>query len=129
MLLLERRVFLQLLYDALPDESCIRFNAEVVDIEEHVDEVRVKLRDGTVEKADMVLGCDGVHSLVRDLMWQHANQSNQGIITTKEKTCKRTLKDPLSPFCALNASRQPFQPAGPVSLVWVHPHQRWAAAQ
>ncbi len=86
--MLERRAFLQLLYDGLLDKSCVRFNAKVIDIEECVDDVQVKLADGTVEKGDIVIGCDGVHSLVRDLMWKHANKLQPDFITAKEKTCE-----------------------------------------
>lgn len=50
--------------------------------------VEVKLSDGTIEKGDMVLGCDGVYSLMRGLMWDHANKTTTGLITAKEKTGK-----------------------------------------
>ena len=91
MLLLERRAFLQLLYDSLSEKSHVRFNAKVIDIEERFNGVEVKLADGTVEKGDIIIGCDGVHSLVRELMWKNANKSQPGFITAKEKTCKHFI--------------------------------------
>lgn len=89
--MLERRAFLQLLYDGLPEKSHVRFNAKVIDIEERFDGVEVKLADGTVEKGDIIIGCDGVHSQVRELMWKNANKSQPGFITAKEKTCKNFI--------------------------------------
>lgn len=44
------------------------------------------LENGAVERGDMVLGCDGVHSLVRQRMWDLANQKIPRIITAQEKT-------------------------------------------
>lgn len=89
LLLLERRAFLQCLYDGLPDKSYIRTGCEVRSIK-HLDSgVEVTLKDGSVEKGDMVLGCDGVHSKTRSLMWQHADATAPGLITEKEKTGER----------------------------------------
>lgn len=98
--MLERRAFLQLLWDCLSDtdKSHVRFNAKVIDIEERVDDIQVKLADGTVERGDIVLGCDGVHSLVRELMWKNANTSQPGFITAREKTCKVSFQL----FCLLS---------------------------
>ncbi|KKK22258.1 hypothetical protein P175DRAFT_0477239 [Aspergillus ochraceoroseus IBT 24754] len=76
-LLLERRQFLQILYDGLPDKSFLRLGCRVRDVTEDSDGVEVVLDDGTVERGDLVLGCDGVHSLVRQRMWELANQQNK----------------------------------------------------
>ncbi|PHH60640.1 hypothetical protein CDD81_1391 [Ophiocordyceps australis] len=87
----ERRQFLQILYDALPDKSFIKTGVAVQDIEQFPDRVQVKLCDGSVETGDMVLGCDGVHSLARTLMWEYAGKVSPGLIRAKEK---RSLKTP-----------------------------------
>lgn len=49
------------------------------------DQVQVTLFDGQIETGDIVLGCDGAHSIVRNIMWEHANKITPGIITAKEK--------------------------------------------
>lgn len=67
--LLERRRYLQILYDNLPDKSFVRTGSGVKTIENYVDGVKVTLADGTIEEADMILGCDGVNSLVRNQVW------------------------------------------------------------
>ncbi|KAI0017756.1 FAD binding domain protein [Xylariomycetidae sp. FL0641] len=86
----ERQQFLQLLYDGLPDKSYIRTSARVEDIVQHRDGVEVKLSDGSIESGDMVLGCDGVHSSTRSIMWDHATRSSPGLIQVKEKTSLKT---------------------------------------
>jgi len=43
------------------------------------DGVEVVLDDGTVERGDMVLGCDGVRSQVREKMWELASQRKKTI--------------------------------------------------
>ncbi|PHH71951.1 hypothetical protein CDD82_6243 [Ophiocordyceps australis] len=87
----ERRQFLQILYDALPDKSFIKTGVAVQEIEQFADGIQVTLSDGSVERGDMVLGCDGVHSLARTLMWQYAGKVSPGLIAAKEKRSLKTL--------------------------------------
>ncbi|KAI2617412.1 FAD binding domain protein [Hypoxylon sp. NC1633] len=87
---LERREFLQLLYDGLPDKTPIRNSIIIKDVKEVIDGVEVTLADGTVEKGDMLLGCDGVHSSMRSFMWHYANKDIPGFITDKEKNAFKT---------------------------------------
>lgn len=82
----ERREFLQTLYDNLPNKSRILLGKKVSDIKETYDGVEVLLADGTSEKGDIVIGCDGVHSLVRQKMWNNADKISPGLITVKERT-------------------------------------------
>ncbi|KAK0616592.1 hypothetical protein B0T14DRAFT_538471 [Immersiella caudata] len=87
---LERRAFLQVVYDNLPDKSKIRTSAAVKNITETTIGVEVTLADGTIEKGDIVLGCDGVHSLSRSIMWDHAAASNPAHIPKSDKTAFKT---------------------------------------
>ncbi|KAH8197653.1 hypothetical protein TruAng_008197 [Truncatella angustata] len=87
---LERQRFLQILYDGLPDKSFVKTECTVEDVAQFPDRVEVKLSTGEVETGDMVLGCDGVHSLVRNIMWDHATKTSPGLIQTKEKTSLKT---------------------------------------
>ena len=88
-LLLERRRLLRLLYDCLPDKSPVRTGADVKSITQDENGVRVQLADGTVETGDMVLGCDGVYSQVRNSMWQHAEGANTATAKSINKERKR----------------------------------------
>ncbi|KAL7952181.1 FAD binding domain protein [Trichoderma compactum] len=87
---LERQNLLQILYDGLPDKSFIRTNSGVEDVAQFTDRVEVKLKDGSVEVGDMVLGCDGVHSHMRTLSLQHAGKTSPGLIPNTEKTSLKT---------------------------------------
>ncbi|KAH8429233.1 FAD-dependent oxidoreductase [Aspergillus melleus] len=82
---LERRRFLEILYENTPDKSKIRSGTAVVDVIDHETGVKAILADGSVEEGDLVLGVDGVHSNIRNIMWRNANAAVPGLITTAEK--------------------------------------------
>ncbi|KAI9785103.1 MAG: hypothetical protein M1816_000514 [Peltula sp. TS41687] len=82
---LERRAFLQALYDELPDQSKVIERSRVIDIVESNEMVRIILADGTVHEGDLCVGTDGVHSMVREVMWKTANLSVPGLISASEK--------------------------------------------
>ncbi|KAI5923971.1 hypothetical protein F4810DRAFT_710064 [Camillea tinctor] len=86
----ERQEFLQILYDGLPDKSYIRTNARVEGIAQLQNSVEAKLSDSSTETGDMVLGCDGVHSSTRSIMWDFATRVSPGLIQVKEKTSLKT---------------------------------------
>lgn len=48
----------------------IKLNKRVEIIEHTVNGVRVLIIDGTIEEGDIVIGADGVHSIVRSQMWE-----------------------------------------------------------
>lgn len=88
LLFFERREYLQMLYDRLPDKSRIQFSKKVVDIKEFYNGVKVTSSDGTVEQGDIVIGCDGIHSFVRQKMWDRADKISPGLISIKERKGK-----------------------------------------
>ncbi|KAK0725997.1 hypothetical protein B0H67DRAFT_572071 [Lasiosphaeris hirsuta] len=87
---LERRKFLEVMYESLPDKSVVRTSAKIKEINHLADGVEVTLSDGTTERGAMVLGCDGVHSTVRSLMWDQAEATSPGLIPATEKTAFKT---------------------------------------
>ncbi|KAI0842701.1 FAD binding domain protein [Hypoxylon sp. FL0890] len=89
-LLFERREFLQLLYDTLPDKTPIRKGCGVIAVKDNASGVEVTLKDGSVEKGDIVIGADGVRSAIRSIMWENANREKPGLITVDEKTSMKT---------------------------------------
>lgn len=97
---MERREFLKILYEGLPDKSYIRTGCSIKDIKHSDDGIEVTMADGSVEKGDMVLGCDGVYSKTRSIMWDHADKISPGLITDSEKTCKPPIPFPF-PFSFL----------------------------
>jgi 2-polyprenyl-6-methoxyphenol hydroxylase-like FAD-dependent oxidoreductase len=95
-MLLERRQFLQNLYDCLPSKESIRLGCEVQDVREYEDGVEVILSDGSIERGDIVVGADGVRSPMRSIMWDHANKRKPGSIGIEEK--KSMFQELSNPF-------------------------------
>lgn len=69
-------------------------NKGVKDIQEDQDGVEVFCQDGTSERGDMVIGCDGVHSKVREIMWEKAARLAPGLITADEKKSELSNEQP-----------------------------------
>ncbi|KAJ1337160.1 FAD dependent monooxygenase [Microdochium nivale] len=90
LLFFERREFLQSLYDQLPDKSKIVNGKKVVEVLESHDGVSVLLSDGSREEGDVLIGCDGVHSFVRQNMWDQADTVSPGLISISEKKTMMT---------------------------------------
>ncbi|WP_157606537.1 FAD-dependent oxidoreductase [Saccharomonospora cyanea] len=57
------------LFEAVRDIVPIRFGTTVHTVTQSADEVEVVLSDGTSERADLLVGADGVHSGVRELVF------------------------------------------------------------
>lgn len=89
LLFFERREFLQSLYDQLPDKSKIVNGKKVVEVLESHDGVSVLLSDGSREEGDVLIGCDGVHSFVRQNMWDQADTVSPGLISISEKKSEK----------------------------------------
>ncbi|KAL8766492.1 MAG: hypothetical protein Q9194_006251 [Teloschistes cf. exilis] len=84
-LTLERREYLQVLYDELPNKSKVLTGKRVKNVVDNEEEAFVELDGGSVERGDLIVGCDGVHSTVRKAMWEIANQTIPNFITPQEK--------------------------------------------
>src|SRR6201995_2899474 len=56
------------LASAVPDE-CIKLSHKLTGLDETVDGVRVSFANGATATADAVVGADGVHSIVRDILF------------------------------------------------------------
>ncbi|KAI4174384.1 MAG: hypothetical protein LQ343_002319 [Gyalolechia ehrenbergii] len=112
----ERRAFLQAIFECFPDKSVIKTHRRVIDIIESEDGIKVVLADGTEEYGDIVVGCDGVNSIVRQAMWANAEKTVPGHITLKEK---RTLQTTYS--CLLGMAPTPVG-LGTRDMTCVHEH-------
>ena len=83
---------LEVLYRKIPDKSKIMSGKRVVNIIDNGHGVRVDFKDGSFEEGDIVIGCDGAHSVVRDAMWQLASKVSPDLIPASEKNCKPLTK-------------------------------------
>jgi FAD dependent monooxygenase len=86
LIIFDRQKCVTHLYEGLPDKSKIRTSARVDRIEHTETGVKVYLDDGTFEEGDIVIGADGVHSRVRQLMWDYAAESAPGTIPETDKS-------------------------------------------
>nr|AFO69308.1 FAD dependent monooxygenase [Aciculosporium take] len=69
---LERQKFLQILYDKLKGKKHIHTGKKVVAVlDDGHEKAVVKTLDGSEYAADLVVGADGVHSIVRSEIWRH----------------------------------------------------------
>jgi salicylate hydroxylase/6-hydroxynicotinate 3-monooxygenase len=59
------------LASAVPDE-CVRLSHKVTGLDETADGVRLTFANGATAVADAVVGADGVHSVVRDMLFGHS---------------------------------------------------------
>lgn len=70
-LLFHRAKLLEMLYETLQGkEGRVHVSKKLNDIETHETGVRVSCADGTVFEGSIVIGCDGVHSAVRQKMYE-----------------------------------------------------------
>src|SRR3954470_19941134 len=67
------------LASALPDEH-VRLNHKLVGLDDVADGVRLTFADGATAIADAVIGADGVHSVVRDILFDTAPVNYTGRI-------------------------------------------------
>ncbi|HYZ67143.1 MAG TPA: NAD(P)/FAD-dependent oxidoreductase [Mycobacterium sp.] len=62
-----RRVVLERLLDGFPGDR-IRYNCRAVDVVTTHDGVRVEFENGSVAEGDLLIGADGLHSKIRDIV-------------------------------------------------------------
>lgn len=78
--------------DCLPENALVKTQQRISRIIQDDEGIRVVLADGTVEKGDIVVGCDGVNSIVRHAIWAHANEAVPNYITSTEKRSKSRIR-------------------------------------
>lgn len=83
---IKRQQFLNILYSRFEDKSRIHKNKKVIEICQDRSDVSVMTADGTTYRGDLVVGADGVHSVVRSEMWRIGNLEQPGFITEEEKS-------------------------------------------
>jgi FAD-dependent urate hydroxylase len=80
-----RRVLLDRVLDGFPADR-IRYNSRAVSVIPKPDGVQVEFEDGSCAEGDVLIGADGMHSVVRDVVGAHPPESTgwcswQGLVT------------------------------------------------
>lgn len=76
---LHRAQFQRLLFDALP-AGRVHLGRGVVGATENADGVRIEFADGSRTRADLLIGADGIHSVVQRLVGPPAEPVSEGIM-------------------------------------------------
>jgi FAD dependent monooxygenase len=74
----EREELLKVLYDNIPDKENIHTSQQVTDLEIGEKLIAVKTKNGRVWRAPIVVGADGIHSMVRKHIWKDIDQGTNG---------------------------------------------------
>lgn len=82
---LDRQLVLEILYKHVEDKSKILTNKRVSNVEHTTQSVTVNCTDGTSYEGDIIVGADGVYSVVRQEMWRVTDREDPGLITEEEK--------------------------------------------
>ncbi|KAL4800038.1 FAD/NAD(P)-binding domain-containing protein [Aspergillus venezuelensis] len=80
---IERQLFLDVFFAKFKDKSRIHLGAKVAEVCHTSSGVSVQIVDGTTYTGDLVVGADGVHSIVRSEMWRIGNAEQLGFISEK----------------------------------------------
>ncbi|WP_345950053.1 FAD-dependent monooxygenase [Mucilaginibacter sp. PAMB04274] len=64
---IERDELLNMIFDAVKDEVDFIFNNRITGLSETGDEIHVTFKDGLQSQFDLLFGCDGIHSAVRNI--------------------------------------------------------------
>lgn len=71
---IERDVLLNILFDAIKNDVEFIFNNSITELNETRDDIQVALKDGSQYTFDLVFGCDGLHSAVRNIWFGHETE-------------------------------------------------------
>ena len=89
---LDRQQLLQAMASCIFHPEKIHLRKRVIQVD-HMDErVIVHCSDGSQYEGDIIVGADGVHSLIRQEMWRASEAVQPGFVSEKEKTSKRAKK-------------------------------------
>jgi FAD-dependent urate hydroxylase len=112
-----RHVLLERLLQGFPREH-IRFNARAVAVDSIHDGVRVEFEDGSIAEGDVLIGADGLHSIVRDIVGAPPAESTgwcswQGLVTLPDIADKQLALNIIGEHGNLG-----MWPAGGSELQW-----------
>ncbi|KZF20545.1 FAD/NAD(P)-binding domain-containing protein [Xylona heveae TC161] len=81
----ERQNLLKTLWNHVWDKEKLRLNSCITTVDHRDDGIMVHCKDGSTYEGDIIVGADGVRSIVKEEMWRAAEQAQPGFISEKEK--------------------------------------------
>lgn len=91
---LDRQLLLEILYQRYPDRSKIRLEEKVTAVETSDSGATVTTSNGSVYRGGLVVGADGVHSIVRREIWRASKKLSSGTTVAQEKYSESTPEIP-----------------------------------
>lgn len=79
-------MIIQILYDSLRDKSKVLTKKGVTKVEQTAEGVLVTTDDGSTFHGELLVGADGVHSMVRREMWRLADHDSPGCFPVGERS-------------------------------------------
>ncbi|KAJ5332659.1 FAD/NAD(P)-binding domain-containing protein [Penicillium brevicompactum] len=121
---LDRQKLLEILYLRYPHHEKIRLGEKVTSIENLDNITTVTTEDGSSYQGNLVIGADGVHSMVRQEIWRFSEESNPSSRTVQERSDLtaefRCIFGISSPIKGLNAGEQVNSILNGVTIVTIH---------
>ncbi|CAG9945953.1 unnamed protein product [Clonostachys rosea f. rosea IK726] len=97
---IKRTALVEVLLEAVKRENIpIHYDKRIVSIKEENDQVHATFSDGTVDSADFMLGCDGIHSAVRTLyvdpnrVPEYTGMAGLGGVVPLSESARATMKN------------------------------------
>lgn len=125
---MERKFWLSCIHNQIQDKSRIRPRTGVASFIETDDGVEVTTEDGEVIKGDMIIGADGIHSSIRNLMATHISSTDAAAAQELREGFVSTYQCIFSVSKNFNSKGEPFLAEGSVDNVYYHGFSGVAAA-
>lgn len=85
---------MEILYQRYPDHSKIRLEEKVTAVETSDSGATVTTSNGSVYQGDLIVGADGVHSIVRQEIWRASKKLSSGTTVAQENYSESTPEGP-----------------------------------
>lgn len=84
---LDRRMLIQILYDNIRQKNKVLLSERVVSVKTHPSHASVTTKKGQTYTGAFVVGGDGIHSTVRQKMWEEARKIDPTWFDPNEEEC------------------------------------------
>lgn len=115
---MERKFWLSCLYNTIEDKSRVRPNCGVASFVESAEGVEVTTESGEILKGDILIGADGVHSPIRNLLADKIDGTDAAVAQKMRECFVSTYQAIFATSRNLNAKGEPFLPERMVHNVY-----------
>ena len=93
---INRQTLLKSLYNSVSRKERLLVGKRVSRVDCNQDRIVAQCKDGTSYEGAVIVGADGVHSMVRQEMWRHMNLKQPGMISDVERSSEYKSEIPYS---------------------------------